>query len=195
MLTQRYTNLLSQQNKDTFEQKRTIQISTHIQKLKATLQGFSEQLITENIERLQTLVKQKFDTLTRKEKLISGLQISPTTFEITLYDVDGNALETAKLSAGERQLLAIAILWGLAEASGKELPTVIDTPLGRLDGRHRSKLVNNYFPKAAQQVILLSTDEEIIGEYYQQLKPSISREYHIIYNEQEKTSNFTLGYF
>lgn len=195
VLSQRYTNLLAQQNKDTFEQKRTIQVSEHIKKLKATLQGFAEQLISENIERLQTLVKQKFDVLGRKSQLISDLKICPTSFAITLYDMSGNALEPAKLSAGERQLLAIAILWGLAEASGKELPTVIDTPLGRLDGIHRNNLVNNYFPKAGQQVILLSTDEEIVGDYYKQLKPYIAREFHISYNEPAKTSGFNQGYF
>lgn len=195
VLSQRYTNLLAQQNKDTFEQKRTIQVSEHIKKLKATLQGFAEQLISENIERLQTLVKQKFDTLGRKSQLISDLKICPTNFAITLYDMSGSALEPAKLSAGERQLLAIAILWGLAEASGKELPTVIDTPLGRLDGIHRSNLVNNYFPKAGRQVILLSTDEEIVGDYYKQLKPYIAREFHISYNEPAKTSGFNQGYF
>lgn len=194
-LSQRYTNLLAQQNKDTFEQKRSIQISEHIKQLKGTMQGFAQQLISENIERLELLVKQKFEALSRKEQLISELRISPTNFGITLYDSNNQALEPNKLSAGERQLLAIAILWGLAEASGKELPTVIDTPLGRLDGMHRSNLVNNYFPKAAQQVILLSTDEEIVGDYYQQLKPAISREYHISYNEAIKSSSFTQGYF
>lgn len=195
VLSQRYTNLLAQQNKDTFEQKRTIQVSEHIKKLKTTLQGFAEQLISENIDQLQRLVKQKFDALGRKSQLISDLTICPTSFAITLYDAAGNALQPAKLSAGERQLLAIAILWGLAEASGKELPTVIDTPLGRLDGKHRSNLVNNYFPKAGPQVILLSTDEEIVGDYYQQLKPYIAREFHISYNEPAKSSGFNEGYF
>lgn len=195
LLSQRYTNLLAQQNKNTFEQKRTIQISEHINKLKSTLQNFAELLISENIDRLQTLVKQKFDALGRKSRLISELKICPASFAITLYDATGDALEPAKLSAGERQLLAIAILWGLAEASGKELPTVIDTPLSRLDGQHRSKLVNHYFPNAGPQVILLSTDEEIISDYYQKLKPYISRECHIIYSEKNRTSSFKEGYF
>jgi DNA sulfur modification protein DndD len=195
VLSQRYTNLLARQNTDTFEQKRAIQVSEHIKQLKATLQGFAEQLITENVARLETLVKEKLDALVRKEQLISSLSISPVNFEITMFDVDKQPLPANKLSAGERQLLAIAILWGFAEASGKQLPTVIDTPLGRLDGQHRTKLVNNYFPNAGQQVILLSTDKEIDGDYYRQLKPAISREYHIRYDEQAKTSNFTKGYF
>lgn len=195
VLSQHYTNLLAQQNKDTFEQKRKVQVSEHIKKLKATLQGFAEQLINENIEHLQSLVKQKFDALGRKSQLISDLKICPTSFTITLYDTVGTELQPAKLSAGERQLLAIAILWGLAEASGKELPTVIDTPLGRLDGKHRKNLVINYFPKAGPQVILLSTDEEIVDDYHNQLKPYIAREYQIIYTEETKTSSFNKGYF
>ncbi|MBE0471001.1 MAG: DNA sulfur modification protein DndD [Methyloprofundus sp.] len=195
VLSQRYTNMLAQQNKETFEQKRSIQIGEHINKVKATLQDFAEQLISENIERLQTLIKQKFDKLGRKDHLITGFKISPETFEITLYDASNNPLEPAKLSAGERQLLAIAILWGLAEASGKELPTVIDTPLSRLDGKHRNNLTKNYFPEAGKQVILLSTDEEIVGDYYEQLKPKISREYYLRYNEKAKSSTFIQGYF
>jgi DNA sulfur modification protein DndD len=195
VLSQRYTNLLAKQNKDTFEQRRTIQVSEHVKKLKTTLQGFAEQLISENIGQLQNLVKQKFDALGRKSQLISELTICPSSFAITLYDAVGIELKPEKLSAGERQLLAIAILWGLAEASGKELPTVIDTPLGRLDGKHRSKLVKNYFPKAGPQVILLSTDEEIMDDYYLHLKPFIAREYQISYNELAKTSSFNEGYF
>ncbi|EOG8083668.1 DNA sulfur modification protein DndD [Citrobacter sp. CK184] len=195
ILSQRYTNLLAQQNKDTFEQKRAIQVSNHIEKMKTTLQQFGELLISENIKCLQNLVRHKFNALGRKSQLISELQICPVSFNITLYDSMGRTIEPSKLSAGERQLLSIAILWGLAEASGKELPTVIDTPLSRLDGKHRSNLVKNYFPKAGPQVILLSTDEEIINDYYQEVKPYISHEYHISYSEQDKSSSFKEGYF
>ncbi|MFE8730574.1 DNA sulfur modification protein DndD, partial [Aeromonas hydrophila] len=85
---------------------------------------------------------------------------------LTLYAQDNKPISPARLSAGERQLLAIAVLWGLADESGKELPTIIDTPMGRLDGQHRSHLIKHYFPQAAPQVILLSTDEEIQGKYY-----------------------------
>lgn len=195
ILSLRYSNLLTIQNKESFEQKRTLQISEHITVLKNLMAGFSEKLIRENIENLEFLVKQKFETLTRKSHLINKLKICPTSFAITLYDIQCNKLAPSKLSAGERQLLAIAILWGLAEASGKELPTIIDTPLSRLDGQHRNNLIDNYFPNAGHQVILLSTDEEIIGNYYKKLKPYVAQELTIRYSEEEKTSRFTEGYF
>ncbi|ATD09872.1 DNA sulfur modification protein DndD [Pseudoalteromonas piscicida] len=195
VLNQRYTNLLTQQSKDTFEQKRSLQVVDHIGKLKETMQGFAKSLIKENIELLQDTITEKFIALTRKEQLISGVHICPTSFSLTLLAQTGEELSPSRLSAGERQLLAIAILWGLSEASGKELPTVIDTPLGRLDGKHRTRLIEGYFPFAANQVLLLSTDEEIMGDYYNKLKPAISREYHISYNEQATTSTISEGYF
>ncbi|MFT6777461.1 MAG: DNA sulfur modification protein DndD, partial [Paraglaciecola sp.] len=138
---------------------------------------------------------EKFIALSRKDNLISGVKICPDSFSLSLLSSETKALTPNRLSAGERQLLAIAILWGLAEASGKELPTVIDTPLGRLDGKHRTRLIENYFPYAAKQVLLLSTDEEIAGEYYAKLKPVVNREYHISFDEQAHTSTITEGYF
>lgn len=195
VLNQRYTQLLTQQNKDTFEQKRSIQVVEHIHKLKETMSSFAKGLIRENIELLENKITEKFITLSRKEKLVKKVVIHPTSFSISLYTEEGGELSPSRLSAGERQLLAVAIMWGLADASGKELPTVIDTPLGRLDGKHRSRLIENYFPYASQQVILLSTDEEISGQYHDALMPFVSRQYHIQYNETEQTSTIEEGYF
>ena len=67
-------------------------------------------------------------------------------------------------------MLAVAILWGLAKASKSAAPTIIDTPLGRLDSEHRLNLVEQYFPSASNQVILLSTDEEINKKYHKYIK-------------------------
>lgn len=194
-LNLRYTNLLTQQNKDTFEEKRSIQVADHIVKLKDTMSSFADKLVSENIELLEQHIKHKFIALMRKDNLISAIHICPSTFELSLKDMNNELLEPSRLSAGERQLLAIAILWGLAEASGKEIPTVIDTPLGRLDGEHRTKLIDHYFPLASSQVILLSTDEEINGEYYSKLNSSVAQEYSINYLEKERTSEINKGYF
>jgi len=195
VLNTKYTNLLTQQNKDTFEQKRTLQVCDHVDRLKDTMQSFAKTMIKENIKLIERKIAEKFIGLTRKDDLISSVSVNTETFALTLISHEGDVLAPSRLSAGERQLLAIAILSALADASGKELPTVIDTPLGRLDGRHRSKLIDNYFPNAASQVLLLSTDEEITGKYYKALKPFINREYHIAFDEQEKTSTISEGYF
>ena len=100
-----------------------------------------------------------------------------------------------RLSAGERQLLAIALLWGLARVSGRALPTVIDTPLGRLDSSHRANLIERYFPSASHQVILLSTDEEINRTYHRMLEPQIGRSYLLQYDDEERATTVVDGYF
>ena len=100
-----------------------------------------------------------------------------------------------KLSAGERQLLAIAIFWGLQKASSRPIPVIIDTPMGRLDSNHRDHLVRRYFPYAAHQVILLSTDEEIVGDYYTQINKHTCNEYTISYDEESRSTQIKEGYF
>ncbi|EOW2738737.1 DNA sulfur modification protein DndD [Klebsiella michiganensis] len=186
--------LLLKNNSVHFEQKRQNSIIKHIDTLRHLITSFNKNLVNDNITRLERKIKSKFDLLKRKDSLIHSIKIDPINYTMTLYASNKLELSTDRLSAGERQLLSIAILWGLAESSGKELPTIIDTPMGRLDGEHRNLLIKEYFPNAASQVILLSTDEEIYGKYYENLRPFIAKEYHIIYNNDTKSSFFSTGY-
>jgi len=123
------------------------------------------------------------------------LKIDPATFRLELTGGDGKPLPFDRLSAGERQLLATSLLWGLAKASGRPLPTIIDTPLGRLDSSHRRHLLDRYFPVASHQVILLSTDEEVDEASLARLKPHIGRSYSLIFDEQNQSTNIKPGYF
>jgi DNA sulfur modification protein DndD len=72
---------------------------------------------------------------------------------------------------------------------------VIDTPLGRLDSHHRSHIVQRYFPHASHQVILLSTDEEIVGRYEESLKPSVGKAYTLSFDSSQMSSVISQSYF
>jgi DNA sulfur modification protein DndD len=133
--------------------------------------------------------------LLHKADLVRGLKIDPNSYAATLTGNDGRALPFDRLSAGERQLLATAMLWGLARASGRPIPTIIDTPLGRLDSSHRRNLVDRYFPFASHQVILLSTDEEIVGSYYDAIAPNVARSYLLKHKRELGLTEITPGYF
>jgi DNA sulfur modification protein DndD len=65
------------------------------------------------------------------------------------------------------------------------MPVIIDTPLGRLDSDHRLSVVQNYFPRASHQVILLATDAEVDGQMLTWLAPAISRAYHLDYDASQ----------
>ena len=71
---------------------------------------------------------------------------------------------------------------------------IIDTPLGRLDSVHRGKLVDNYFPRAAHQVIVLSTDTEVDAKYFESLQPHLSHAIHLTHHADGWTEAET-GYF
>lgn len=167
----------------------------HSAKVRGTLADFRRAVIKRHLRRIEQLVLESYQQLLRKTSLVSRLTIDPESFGLTLYGRDGHELPSDRLSAGERQLLAVALLWGLAKASGRPLPTAIDTPLGRLDADHRNHLVERYFPYASHQVLLLSTDEEISGEYLARLQPWVGRSYRLDYDDDSGATRIVPGYF
>ena len=167
----------------------------HSSKVRDTLGVFRTRVVRKHTAQMENLMLESFQKLLRKSDLVKGMTINPETFEPTLTGGDGKTLPIERLSAGERQLLATSLLWGLARASGRPVPTIIDTPLGRLDSSHRKHLVERYFPNASHQVLLLSTDEEIVGKYYEALKPFTARSYLLAHDEKSGQTNIEPGYF
>lgn len=170
-------------------------IIKHSLRVRETLGRFRTRVIQRHTANMESLMFESFRRLLRKTHLAKSLNINPKTFEATLTGQDGKVLPFDRLSAGEKQLLATSLLWGLARASGRPVPTIIDTPLGRLDSSHRRHLIERYFPNASHQVLLLSTDEEIVGPYYDALKPFITRTYLLAHNEETGQTSILPGYF
>ena len=168
-----------------------------VAKVKATLQIFKEKLTLKKINKLENEVTECFRYLLHKSELVQRVTIDSTTFTLSLHDREGKLLPKHRLSAGEKQLLAIALLWGLARVSGRQLPIAIDTPLGRLDSSHRTNLIERYFPAASQQVILLSTDTEVAESEVANLRAqgAITREYTLEHDPSEQRTRVRSGYF
>ena len=174
------------------DRRRILQRTSHV---RTTLGAFRKAIIKRHVRRIEQFVLESYQQLLRKESFVTRLAIHPESFALTLYGRDGRELSPERLSAGERQLLAIALLWGLAKTSGRPLPTAIDTPLGRLDTCHRTHLVERYFPFASHQVLLFSTDEEIVGEHLEKLMPYVCRSYYLDYDNSSGSTRIAEGYF
>jgi DNA sulfur modification protein DndD len=177
--------------------KNDLHIIDSVAKVKATLQIFKEKLTLKKINRLENEVTECFRYLLHKSELVQRVTIDSSTFTLSLHDRDGKLLPKHRLSAGEKQLLAIALLWGLARVSGRQLPIAIDTPLGRLDSSHRTNLIERYFPAASEQVILLSTDTEIAESEVTNLRAqgAITREYLLAHDANLQRTEVKSGYF
>ena len=169
-----------------FERNDDFRIIEYSEKNRAVLEIFHKKLIDKHISHIQTLILDSFSKLLRKKALVNSIKISKKDFSLKLFGTAGTEIDPNRLSAGERQLLAVSMLWGLARAAGRPLPAIIDTPLGRLDSKHRINLIKHYYPYASHQVLILSTDEEIDAKYYKELKPYIGREYTLEYDEIQK---------
>jgi DNA sulfur modification protein DndD len=170
-------------------------IKAHSNRARETLKSFRKTVLERDIARIETLVLDSFQQLLRKKSLVHQIRIQPDTFKLDLIGPNGAILPPHRLSAGERQLLAVSLLWGLVRTSGRSLPIVIDTPLGRLDSKHRTNLIERYFPNASHQVLLLSTDEEIDKKYFPKIKRHVGRSYTMQYDDQKAASEVVPGYF
>ncbi|MBW8298280.1 MAG: DNA sulfur modification protein DndD [Hydrogenophaga sp.] len=156
---------------------------------------YEYKLLTLKLKQLQAEFLRCFAHLARKAELVGDVKIDPSTFAVTLFDSRGDVLPKSRLSAGEKQIYATAMLWALARTSGRHLPMIIDTPLARLDTEHRARLVERYFPAASHQVILLSTDTEIDVDTRELLEPYVSHSFHLEFDPVERRSIVSPGYF
>lgn len=166
-----------------------------IARARSVLIEFADEIKLKKIQELEETIALLFNGLCRKQDLFSKVAFNLSDFSIDIFDSNGKQISKKSLSSGERQIFAIAILWSLKKISGRPIPVIIDTPLSRLDSEHRKKLINNFFPNASHQTIILSTDTEINRGYFNDLKDYISHAYHLKYDKNEKMTFGELGYF
>lgn len=165
-------------------------------KVRAALAEYYEDLKRSKIGGFARLFLESYDQIARKKNVFSRIEVSPVTFEVTVYKkIRGGERKVSKkeLSAGEKQIYAISVLWALTKMSKRKLPFIIDTPLGRLDRDHRNNLALNFFPLASHQLVILSTDTEIDTQYFETLKPRIAKSFKLDYDEGE--THIREGYF
>jgi len=159
------------------------------------LTEYREDLAKEKLRNLEDALTERYLALSNKSDFYEGIEVDEDALNIQVKTKHGNHKPQSELSAGERQIFATALLWALAEISGRPLPFIVDTPLGRLDKAHRENLVENFFPEASHQVLVFSTDTEIDDEYYDKLNDDVTQAYHLDYNQEEGYTSVSRGYF
>ncbi|KUG19211.1 dna sulfur modification protein dndd [hydrocarbon metagenome] len=159
------------------------------------LKDYSNVLQSTKLSEFQQVFLDCFNRLIRKKDFIYNVEINPDDFSLVLYTKHNTPVLKSKLSEGEKQIYAVAMLWALTICSGRPLPFIIDTPLGRLDSEHRERIVKEFFPNASHQMVILSTDTEIDTEYFRSLQPYIAKAYRLEYDKNEGATSVVSGYF
>lgn len=165
------------------------------QSCRDALDSFVELLAPEKLKLLQQRLNEMYGRLKRPEDPVRDITIEDRTWRVVARDREGRPLERRVFSAGMKQMFALSLLWALAKASRFELPIIVDTPLGRLDGRNREALCRNYFPNAGHQVVLLSTDQEVDRTWFEALRPYVARQYVLDHNRDTQSTEVRPGYF
>lgn len=115
-------------------------------------------------------------------------------------DTDEEAFELPvevkqQLSAGEKQIFIMALYQSLSQLNKINVPYIIDTPFARIDKEHRTKILEQFFKKLNGQIIILSTDEEIVGEYKETVSDVISNTFMLNHTAQGNTEIISDLYF
>ena len=169
-------------------------IIKYTHKVMKVLDIYKIRLQQKKIKVLAETMTSCYKQLANKKTLINSIQMDPETLDFYYYNDQNDIVPKNRLSAGEKQLMVVALLWSLAICSKRKLPVIIDTPLSRLDSLHRVALIKTYFPNASDQTIILSTDSEIFGEYYEALKENVGDEYTLRYDDVTKSTTIQEGY-
>lgn len=159
------------------------------------LNAYTVKLRKNKVQLLQEKTFEMYKMLSSKAGLIKDIEINDKTYEITVRDKSGHEVKKSSLSAGEKEVFALSLLWGLAQTSQLDLPIIIDTPLSRLDSIHRDNIVKHYFPNAANQVIILSTDTEVDNNYFKNLEPNLTGAARLEFNHNNEITTVKEGYF
>lgn len=135
--------------------------------VKAKVISDLETVFGESIERLRDRLRKTVEERATEafremttQKSYRGLEINKS-YGLSIIDEHGEHVTVR--SAGAEQVVALSLIDGLNRTGHAAGPVVMDTPLGRLDLKHRDNILT-YLPKVTSQFVLLVHSGEIRRE-------------------------------
>ena len=159
----------SDEAKDAIAERLIVELTTFLYQLRAKRKFSLEKRIMSGI-----------DMLMHKTDFINKVQIDlrDDIIEIELLDKFGEIINKEKLSKGEQQLYATAILNALVEESGIEFPVFIDSPLQKFDSIHSHNIITKFYPNISKQVVIFPLlGKELSEDEYNALLPNVNSVY------------------
>ena len=174
------------------KQKLTNSFSVALQVIEV-LDLFRQKELDRRLREVSEISLANFSKTHGKKDFIKKLTITEY-FGIKLESYKGHPLQLEKLSAGEKQLLVGSIIKAMFTLAKRKEFFVFDTPLARLDQSNRKSFIKNVISPMSDQVIILSTNEEITGDNYKSIEGLIERSYTLEYDFKTLSSSIKEGY-
>jgi DNA sulfur modification protein DndD len=168
-------------------------------KLPEFFKDVSNQLLKMKKQMIENEMKRQLNMLLISYKdCIARVELSDSleNFSIKLYHKAGNEISLNQLNAASKQIFIQVLLKVLRNLGDYNPPVMIDTVMGVLDEESRNVMMEEYFPKLAEQTILLCTTSEIRKDSdYIRLEPFISKSYTLDRNVELQKTDLEEGYF
>ena len=114
---------------------------------------------------------------------VSKIEITPEC-EVRMLNKKGENLHDIDKSAGAMQIFTQALIWAVTHVSGQKFPFIVDTPLARLSRQQRLGVLKT-FTNRSGQVILLSTDEEVVDDKLDAIRDKILIAYQLKVRQED----------
>lgn len=165
------------------------------EKLLKVSQRFRERQWRKKLDDVANEATKMINILFRKKAYIDRMHIDHSSFELRLFNKNKQEIVKERLSAGEKEMLMLTVIWAMFKVSGWKLPFVFDTLFGRLDLDHKNALIQHFIPKCGDQVLIFTTDSEIGSEQYEIIKDITSSCYTLEFNESQEKTEIVKGHY
>lgn len=163
------------------------------EKLLMVSQRFRERQWRKKLDDVANEATKMINILFRKKSYIDRIHIDHSSFELHLYNKHNQEITKERLSAGEKEMLMLTVIWAMFKVSGWKLPFVFDTLMGRLDQDHKKALIEHFIPRCGEQVLIFTTDSEIAEEQFDLIKDITSLCYTLEFNAVQETAEIVKG--
>ena len=129
------------------------------------------------VEEVANEMTRAWKEMTHMSDRVDRIEISPDC-EVRMLAADGSDLRQIDKSAGASQVFTQALITAITKVSGRTFPFIVDTPLARLSREQRLGVLKTFTDRPAQ-VILLSTDEEVVDDKLDAIRDRIAASYEL----------------
>jgi len=181
---------ISKSSKKSVEREKAFAVWEYAKGIEADMEAVKKKIVDDVRLRLEEETRTYFFNMIWKKEAFSNVMIEDlgAQYKISLKNEYGKE-SLGRISAGERQVLALAFTAALYHVSGYDVPVIIDTPLGRISDEPSENIAEslpNYLSDT--QVVMLMTDKEYSQAVRKKLLPHVGKEYKIVYDEKTMCS-------
>ena len=155
---------------------------------------FIEEIRKEKFKEVADCALDIFNEILRKKGFLSKIVID-SNFNLELYNNKDLKIDSKKLSNGEIQILISSLIWAMFKTSNRKGIFIFDTPLTRLDTENSENFITKIISTIGSQVIILSTESEIVGENIKIIEDKINHKYLLNYDLKNEVTSVEKGLF